>query len=107
MKAEHYDLTGPENGAARTSDLSDETIYRAFEEMTDLTEQEQPKSHTKFYGDGSAWTTWPMGEPSKATADMEKTKFHLARDARKDPAPEMSDDEVYEAVRAMTNWERD
>ncbi len=107
MKAEHYDLTGPENGAARTSDLSDETIYRAFEEMTDLTEKEQPKGgHVQVSGgeDGLGWTAWGT-EPSKATADMEKTKHHLARQARQDPAPEMSDDAVYAQLKAMSNWE--
>ena len=109
MKAEHHDLSGT---TERTS-LTDEDLYRAFEglmgESTDLTEQEQPKPHTKLYGgeDGIGWTVWPGGAPSEATQRLEATKHELARDARKDPAPEMSDDEVYEAVRAMTNWERD
>ena len=98
MKAEHYDLT-------------DETIYRAAMEMmgetTDLSEQ--PKGgHVQASGgeDGLGWTAWGT-EPSEAAKRAEATKHHLARQARQDPAPEMSDDEVYEAVRAMTNWERD
>ena len=104
MKAEHYDLTGPENGAARTSDLSDETIYRAFEEMTDLTE---PKGgHVQASGgeDGLGWTAWGT-EPSEAAKRAEATKHHLARQARQDPAPEMSDDAVYAQLKAMSNWE--
>ena len=98
MKAEHHNR-------------SDETIYRAAMEMmgetTDLSEQ--PKGgHVQASGgeDGLGWTAWGT-EPSEAAKRAEATKHHLARDARKDPAPEMSDSEVYEAVRAMTNWERD
>jgi hypothetical protein len=108
MKAEHHDLSGT---TERTS-LTDEDLYRAFEGLmgeTDLTEKEQPKGgRVQVSGgeDGLGWTAWGP-EPSEAAKRAEATKHHLARDARKDPAPEMSDDEVYEAVRAMTNWERD
>ena len=98
MKAEHHNR-------------SDETIYRAAMEMmgetTDLSEQ--PKGgHVQASGgeDGLGWTAWGT-EPSEAAKRAEATKHHLARQARQDPAPEMSDSEVYEAVRAMTNWERD
>ena len=107
MKAEHHDLSG---NTERTS-LTDEDLYRAFEglmgESTDLTEKEQPKGgHVQVSGgeDGLGWTAWGT-EPSKATADMEKTKHLLARQARQDPAPEMSDDEVYAQLKAMSNWE--
>jgi hypothetical protein len=96
MKAEHHNR-------------SDETIYRAAMEMmgetTDLSEQ--PKGgHVQASGgeDGLGWTAWGT-EPSKATADMEKTKHLLARQARQDPAPEMSDDAVYAQLKAMSNWE--
>ena len=108
MKAEHYDLSG---NTERTS-LTDEDLYRAFEGLmgeTDLTEKEQPKGgHAQVSGgeDGLGWTAWGT-EPSEAAKRAEATKHHLARQARQDPAPEMSDSEVYEAVRAMTNWERD
>ena len=108
MKAEHYDLSG---NTERTS-LTDEDLYRAFEGLmgeTDLTEKEQPKGgHVQVSGgeDGLGWTAWGT-EPSKATADMEKTKHLLARQARQDPAPEMSDDAVYAQLKAMSNWERD
>ena len=106
MKAEHHDLSGT---TERTS-LTDEDLYRAFEGLmgeTDLTEKEQPKGgHAQVSGgeDGLGWTAWGT-EPSKATADMEKTKHLLARQARQDPAPEMSDDEVYAQLKAMSNWE--
>ena len=106
MKAEHHDLSGT---TERTS-LTDEDLYRAFEGLmgeTDLTEKEQPKGgHVQVSGgeDGLGWTAWGT-EPSKATADMEKTKHLLARQARQDPAPEMSDDEVYAQLKAMSNWE--
>jgi hypothetical protein len=105
MEAEHYNLSG---NTERTS-LTDEDLYRVFEEMTDLTEKEQPKGgHVQVSGgeDGLGWTAWGT-EPSKATADMEKTKHLLARQARQDPAPEMSDDAVYAQLKAMSNWERD
>ena len=105
MEAEHYNLSG---NTERTS-LTDEDLYRVFEEMTDLTEKEQPKGgHVQVSGgeDGLGWTAWGT-EPSEAAKRAEATKHHLARQARQDPAPEMSDSEVYEAVRAMTNWERD
>ena len=103
MKAEHHDLSGT---TERTS-LTDEDLYRAFEGLMGETDLTEPKGgHVQVSGgeDGLGWTAWGT-EPSKATADMEKTKHHLARQARQDPAPEMSDDAVYAQLKAMSNWE--
>lgn len=117
MESIFYDLTRPNpatdlsepTNSDHSSDLSDDEILAAFEETVDghtdlsgpkLSPNAQP--HTTVYPGNQenpnnplGWTSWPMGEPSKAAKESEKLKNELAREARRDPAPGLSNEEAW------------